>query len=128
MSMSPEVLRGQYTSKADIWSMGTIAYVLLSGTRPFEASTNRELQANILDGKYAPMTGGAWDKVSTEAKEFCQLLLTYNDTERPDAKQALSHPWLRRTAKEVQPTAAAMARIHNSLLLSLQHILCCVWS
>ena len=28
--MAPEVIRGQYTSKADIWSIGVITYMLLS--------------------------------------------------------------------------------------------------
>jgi calcium-dependent protein kinase len=34
---SPEVFRGQYNEKCDIWSTGIILYILLSGKMPFNA-------------------------------------------------------------------------------------------
>lgn len=39
-SMSPETMKGIYTSQADVWSIGVIAYTLLSGgEKPFQAQT-----------------------------------------------------------------------------------------
>lgn len=38
-TMSPETLRSQYTSKADLWSVGVMVYMLLSGTKPFWGKT-----------------------------------------------------------------------------------------
>jgi len=38
-SMSPEVLRGEYTSKVDVWSVGVLAYMLLSSSMPFYGSS-----------------------------------------------------------------------------------------
>ena len=34
-SMAPEVIQGQYTVKADMWSLGVVAYMLLCGDMPF---------------------------------------------------------------------------------------------
>lgn len=34
-SMSPELLRGEYTAKADVWSVGVLAFMALSSSMPF---------------------------------------------------------------------------------------------
>ena len=38
-TMSPEVIRGKYTSKADLWSIGVTTFMLLSGEKPFWGKT-----------------------------------------------------------------------------------------
>jgi calcium-dependent protein kinase len=34
-TMAPQVLQGIYTSKADLWSVGVISFMLLSSQKPF---------------------------------------------------------------------------------------------
>lgn len=41
--IAPEVLMNSYDSKADIWSVGVLLYILLTGTPPFKASTLKEI-------------------------------------------------------------------------------------
>jgi len=47
---APEVLNMKYTQKCDLWSMGVIAYILLSGTMPFEGSEEQKMKARRSPG------------------------------------------------------------------------------
>lgn len=125
LCMSPEVLRGQYTSKADVWSIGTIAYTLISGKRPFGGENNREIANQILDGKpYSMQRSVAWKNISADAKEFVQWLMTHNPEKRPSATKALTHPWLRRMSRRLPSDdnttsgTDALSRVHNALLIA----------
>ena len=96
--MAPEIMYKSYDSKVDIWSCGVIAYILLSGTPPFDGETDDDIEAAIKKGKFS-FRGRVWNEVSDEALDFIQELLTYSPEDRPTAEQALQHPWLQSTRK-----------------------------
>ena len=48
--LAPEVFKGDYNQKIDLWSLGAIMYQLLSGCRPFEGTTNEEIMESIQIG------------------------------------------------------------------------------
>ena len=50
--MAPEVLEGDYNFKCDIWSLGVLLYVLLSGYLPFQGENRTEVFSKISLGKY----------------------------------------------------------------------------
>ena len=50
--MAPEVLDGHYDSKCDIWSLGVLLYVFMSGYLPFQGSSRNEVFYKISNGKY----------------------------------------------------------------------------
>lgn len=94
-TMSPEVLRGKYNEKADLWSIGVIAYMLLSSQLPFYGKKRKQIVHQILKGTY-DFKGRKWQKISEQAKDFIQNLLILNPEDRPDADTALSLSWLNR--------------------------------
>lgn len=48
--MAPEVLRGEFSDKSDVWSIGVIMYMLLCGRVPFEGDNEAEVGERICEG------------------------------------------------------------------------------
>jgi calcium-dependent protein kinase len=92
--MAPEVIGGSHLPDAcDMWSIGVIAYLLLSGRPPFEGSTVEELKFQVRHGKYN-FSNPAWRNISKRGKNFIKRLLVRNPQERMSAEEAQHHPWL----------------------------------
>jgi calcium-dependent protein kinase len=90
--IAPEVLKENYTSKCDTWSVGVIAYVLLSTNPPFQGNSDAEIVKKVAIGSYSFAQG--WSGVSDKAKDFVKQLLCVDPAQRMSAKQALEHPWI----------------------------------
>ncbi|XP_049802567.1 obscurin isoform X3 [Schistocerca nitens] len=97
--VAPEVVNGDGVStSADMWSVGIITYILLSGISPFRGVNDRETLTRIKEGKWEFIE--EWfSKLSMEARDFISKLLVYQVDGRMDVKAALKHPWLLRADK-----------------------------
>eukprot|EP00560_Eucampia_antarctica_P008499 CAMPEP_0197826320 /NCGR_PEP_ID=MMETSP1437-20131217/3295_1 /TAXON_ID=49252 ORGANISM="Eucampia antarctica, Strain CCMP1452" /NCGR_SAMPLE_ID=MMETSP1437 /ASSEMBLY_ACC=CAM_ASM_001096 /LENGTH=330 /DNA_ID=CAMNT_0043426709 /DNA_START=421 /DNA_END=1413 /DNA_ORIENTATION=- len=91
--MAPQVMLGQYTSKADVWSIGVLAYMLLSSHMPFYGKKRRHVVAKIMKCSYN-FTGRHWKRASQQAKLFVSELLIFDPDDRPTAAEAQSSVWL----------------------------------
>jgi calcium-dependent protein kinase len=86
---APEVFDGiGYTSQCDLWSLGVIVFILLSGYQPFADASSSDRRR----GKYE-WKPEKWEGLGL-ALDFVQKLLEVDPEERLRAAQALEHPWL----------------------------------
>jgi len=79
-----------YGMQADMWSLGVILYIMLSGIPPFE---EEGLYEQILEGKYE-FDVREWTSVSPEAKDLVTRLMTVNPKDRLTIHGTLLHAWL----------------------------------
>ena len=79
--LAPEVIRGKYDKRCDLWSLGVVTYLLLSGYLPFDANDEEELDEKILHCDY-DFEHERWSGVSDRAKKFIEALIRPNPNKR----------------------------------------------
>uniref|UniRef100_A0A7S4UVD7 Protein kinase domain-containing protein n=1 Tax=Alexandrium monilatum TaxID=311494 RepID=A0A7S4UVD7_9DINO len=89
--MAPEVVCRSYTTQADMWSVGIIAYTLMTGSPAF-SGPNSEMLRRVMAGKVN--LSSRFSKLSAAAQSFVEQLLVWNPECRLNAAQALEHPWI----------------------------------
>lgn len=110
--IAPEVLKHDYGPEADMWSIGVILYILLSGMPPFFGNTDKEIFNEILRGKL-DFKSEPWPRVSEGAKDCIRKMLNPNPNERMTAAEALKHPWVKEdgTAQDIELGNAVVDRM-----------------
>nr|XP_034366619.1 myosin light chain kinase family member 4 isoform X2 [Arvicanthis niloticus] len=92
--LAPEVVNYDFVSfPTDMWSVGVITYMLLSGLSPFLGDNDAETLTNILACRW-DLEDEEFQDISEEAKEFLSKLLIKEKSWRISASEALKHPWL----------------------------------
>ncbi|KAL1515336.1 hypothetical protein AB1Y20_001967 [Prymnesium parvum] len=121
--MAPELWSDsakEYDSSVDMWALGVVTFMLLSGKRPFHHQDRKEKARMI---KHDPLVfkGAEWDRVSEEAKDFCRKLMQKNPRDRMPASEAIAHPWIKHESNLHTGIDAAheLAR-HNEIIESLE--------
>ncbi|KAL3999129.1 Protein kinase domain family protein [Acanthocheilonema viteae] len=90
--LAPEVLQKRgYNKSLDMWSVGVIIYVTLSGTFPF--NDGEEIAEQIQNAAFMFPTE-PWQQISREAIDLIQRLLKVKIEERLSIDECMKHEWL----------------------------------
>ncbi|XP_077165655.1 myosin light chain kinase 3 isoform X2 [Paroedura picta] len=112
--LAPEVVNYDFVSfPTDMWSVGVIAYMLLSGLSPFLGETDTETMNYIVNCSW-DFDAEAFEQVSEDAKDFVSRLLVKEKCGRTSAANCLKHEWLTDLSGKAQKTKV---RLKSQLLL-----------
>lgn len=92
--VAPEVLNKKYSFQCDIWSVGVILYILLSGVPPFWGDNERQI-FNSIRNDTVDFQSEPWPKISNHAKDVVKRMLNRDPEKRATAEEILSHEWMR---------------------------------
>ena len=92
--LSPEVFNAEYIYKTsrDIWALGVILYISLSGRMPFDDLKSESLISQISNGSYS-LSSSIFPKTDENALDLIKKMLTVNPEERIQLDEILEHSW-----------------------------------
>ncbi|NWU89173.1 DAPK1 kinase, partial [Upupa epops] len=93
--VAPEIVNYEPLGlEADMWSIGVITYILLSGASPFLGETKQETLANVSAVNYE-FEEEFFSNTSPLAKDFIRRLLVKDPKKRMTIQDSLLHPWIK---------------------------------
>jgi len=140
--MAPEIVEAfiedteedfKYDKRCDLWSLGVMMYILLSGYPPFSGSCGRDcawaaggqcddcqmnLFTNIQQGKFE-FHPKEWTHISPQAKDLIKRLLVKNAKKRLSARDVLGHEWLNNNNNAALSTPAKIRKDNSARQLSM---------
>ncbi|XP_016398787.1 myosin light chain kinase, smooth muscle-like [Sinocyclocheilus rhinocerous] len=92
--VAPEVVNYEPVDLAtDMWSIGVICYILLSGESPFQGNSDAETLALVTAAQWE-FDPESFDDITDEAKDFISGLLRKDKRTRLSCEKAFAHPWI----------------------------------
>lgn len=111
--MAPEVLRGYYGKECDVWSLGVMAYILLTGSPPFHGLDTEEIHDAIRRAK-PEFTAAIWQRLDCAAMVLVEHLLEEDPAKRWTADQALASKWF----KTIKPWSPEDQQLEQNIVSS----------
>uniref|UniRef100_A0A1A8QKD7 Myosin light chain kinase, smooth muscle-like n=2 Tax=Nothobranchius rachovii TaxID=451742 RepID=A0A1A8QKD7_9TELE len=92
--VAPEVINYEPVCLAtDMWSIGVICYILLSGESPFQGNSDTETLALVTAAQWE-FDEESFEDITEEAKDFISCLLNKDPRRRKSCEEALAHSWM----------------------------------
>ena len=118
--IAPEVLKGEYDEKCDIWACGVIFYILLCGYPPFNGETDDEIYEAVLSGKFQ-FPEEDWDQVSQEAKDLIKKMLTKDPKKRISALYSMQDVWFKKNEEKSEYDKKLAKKVLNNMKKFKKH-------
>lgn len=90
--MAPEVLKGAYDQRCDVWAAGVILYLMIAGCLPFNAETDEEVEELVKKMEFT-FDLPQLDEMSDKSKQLISSMLC-DANKRISADASLKHPWM----------------------------------
>ncbi|XP_018597169.2 myosin light chain kinase, smooth muscle isoform X1 [Scleropages formosus] len=114
--VAPEVINYEPISyPTDMWSIGVICYILVSGLSPFMGDNDNETLSNVTSATW-DFEDEAFDEISDEAKNFISSLLKKDMKARLTCTECLEHPWLKQDTKNMEAKKLSKERMKKYIL------------
>ena len=91
---APEILKGEYDYRCDVWSLGVLCYMTLSGSPPFFGKAVEDVYAATLQNELT-FPDNKFKHISPVGIDFIRRLLVKNPDERMTTAEALVHPFIK---------------------------------
>ncbi|XP_074660689.1 myosin light chain kinase, smooth muscle-like [Tubulanus polymorphus] len=113
--VAPEIVNYEGVSySTDMWSIGVIVYVLLSGLSPFVGDHDMDTLQNVTSCQWN-FDYPEFDNISNEAKDFISKLLIKDHRKRLKSEQCMSHPWLQNNVRKPE-TSLSKTRLKRFVI------------
>lgn len=102
--IAPEVSSGKYDERCDVWSVGVIMYVMLTGKIPYEGEEydDEVIEKLETDDRYNAVTfehfdleNDDWAHLSDDAKALIKKMMNPKYEERAHVTDILNDPWFK---------------------------------
>ncbi|KAM7380985.1 hypothetical protein PAMP_004248 [Pampus punctatissimus] len=114
--VAPEVINYEAISyPTDMWSIGVICYILLSGFSPFMGDNDNETLSNVTSATW-DFEDEAFDEISDNAKDFITNLLKKDMRVRLTCGQCFEHPWLKQDTNTMKAKKLSKERMKKYIL------------
>ncbi|KAK6310161.1 hypothetical protein J4Q44_G00200420 [Coregonus suidteri] len=114
--VAPEVINYEAISyPTDMWSIGVICYILVSGLSPFMGDNDNETLSNVTSATW-DFEDDAFDEISDHAKDFITNLLKKDMRARLTCDQCYEHPWLKQDTGKMEAKKLSKERMKKYIL------------
>ncbi|KAL5004238.1 hypothetical protein ScPMuIL_017694 [Solemya velum] len=120
--VAPEVVGyDPLSTDTDMWSLGVITYILLSGASPFLGDNQQETYQNISAVEYQ-FDEEYFADTSQLAKDFIMKLLVHEPKKRSNVADCLCHPWIKPVEKKQEDMrrSSIISTVHLRAFLAKQ--------
>ena len=112
--MAPEMIFGNFVKASDIWSIGVIMYIMVTGKQPFWGKNKDEVLNKVKNGRY-DIKSLYYSKCSNSVKDLIKKMLVTEPEKRMTVEACLEHSWFKQFENDKYINLAFSEEIVDSL-------------